>query len=77
MNNKLQINGFDIETDSADDRVFINIDKDGKHGGYVQVKFEDEGIVIDVFNANGDCINTMWNEYNEVEPMENEDAELN
>lgn len=66
--NKLSINGFDIETDTADDRVFVNIDKDGKNGGYVQVKFEDDGIVIDVFNADGDVINTCWNFYNEVEP---------
>ena len=68
--NKLHINGFDVETDMADDRVFINIDKGGKNGGYVSVKFDDDGIVIDVFNAEGDVINTCWNEYNEVEPME-------
>lgn len=68
--NKLHINGLDIETDTAEDRVFINIDKDGKNGGYVQVKFDDDGIVIDVFNAFGDVINSCWNFYNEVEPME-------
>lgn len=67
--NKLHINGFDIETDTADDRVFVNIDKGGKNGGYVQVKFKDDGIVVDVFNAEGDVINSCWNFYNEVEPM--------
>lgn len=70
--NKLSINGFDIETDTAEDRVFINIDKDGKNGGYISVKFDDDGIVIDVFNAEGDVINTCWNEYNEVEPTTEE-----
>lgn len=69
---KLSIHGFDIETDTADDRVFINIDKDGKNGGYVQVKFEDDGIVIDVFNAYGDVVNSCWNFYNEVEPSTEE-----
>ena len=70
--NKLSIKGFDIETDTAEDRVFINIDKDGKNGGYISVKFDDDGIVIDVFNAEGDVINTCWNEYNEVEPTTEE-----
>lgn len=72
--NKLHINGFDIETDTAEDRVFINIDKGGKTGGYISVKFDDDGIVIDVFNACGDVINSCWNEYNEVEPMTEEEV---
>jgi hypothetical protein len=70
--NKLHINGLDIETDTAEDRVFINIDKVGKNGGYISVKFDDDGIVIDVFNAYGDVINSCWNLYNEVEPMTEE-----
>jgi hypothetical protein len=70
--NKLQINGFDIETDTADDRVFINIDKDGKNGGYIQVKFDAEGIVIDVFDADGEVINSIWNFYDDVAPIAEE-----
>ena len=70
--NKLHINGLDIETDTSEDRVFINIDKGGKNGGYISVKFDDDGIVVDVFNAYGDVINSCWNEYNEVEPMTEE-----
>ena len=73
--NKLHINGFDIETDTSEDRIFININKGGKNGGYVSVKFDDEGIVIDVFNAEGYVINTCWNEYIEVEPMEETENE--
>lgn len=69
---KLCINGFDIETDTSDDRVFINIDKDGKMGGYVQVRFDDDGIVMDVFDANGDVINSCWNSYNDVAPLNEE-----
>ena len=70
--NKLQINGFDIETDTADDRVFINIDKDGKNGGYIQIKFDDEGIVIDVFDSEGEVINSIWNFYDDVAPIAEE-----
>jgi hypothetical protein len=70
--NKLHINGLDIETDTAEDRVFINIDKGGKNGGYISVKFDDDGIVVDVFNAYGDVINLCWNLYNEIEPMTEE-----
>lgn len=70
--NKLQINGFDIETDTADDRVFINIDKDGKNGGYIQVKFDDDGIVIDVFDVEGNVVNSMWNFYDDVAPLTEE-----
>ena len=70
--NKLHINGFDIETDTADDRVFVNIDKDGKNGGYIQVKFDEEGIVIDVFDADGNNINSCWNFYNDVAPITEE-----
>lgn len=70
--NKLHINGFDIETDTADDRVFINIDKDGKNGGYVQVKFDDDGIVLDVFDAEGNVINSCWNFYDDVAPIAEE-----
>jgi hypothetical protein len=70
--NKLHINGLDIETDTSEDRVFINIDKGGKNGGYISVKFDDDGIVVDVFNAYGDVINSCWNLYNEVEPMTEE-----
>jgi hypothetical protein len=70
--NKLHINGLDIETDTAEDRVFINIDKGGKNGGYISVKFDDDGIVVDVFNAYGDVINSCWNLYNEIEPMTEE-----
>jgi hypothetical protein len=70
--NKLHINGLDIETDTAEDRVFINIDKGGKNGGYISVKFDDDGIVVDVFNVYGDVINSCWNLYNEIEPMTEE-----
>lgn len=73
--NKLHINGFDIETDTADDRVFVNIDKDGKNGGYIQVKFEDDGIVIDVFDAEGEVINSCWNFYDDVAPLTEETTE--
>ena len=68
--NKLHINGFDIDTATLEDRVFINIDTKGIGGGYISVKFDNDGIVIDVFNYDGDVINSCWNEYNEFKPVE-------
>jgi hypothetical protein len=53
-----------VELDN--DSVAINFDKDGATGGYINIKMDDDGVVVDVFNACGDCISSTWSFYNEL-----------
>lgn len=67
----MQIKGFDITTEELDnDMIVINFDKDGKAGGYISAKMDDDGVVVDVFNACGDCVASTWVFYNELNPVE-------
>jgi RNA binding exosome subunit len=63
----LKTQGFSIDTQFDNDRVYINIDKQGKPNGYICVNFNDDGIVLDVFNKEGDIINTCYNFYGDLE----------
>lgn len=67
---RLKIQGYDITTEMMENGVFINFDKGINTGGYISIKFDDDGVVVDVFNAEGDVINSCWNFYNELEPTE-------
>ena len=61
--------GFDISIDELDnDLLAINFDKNGKSGRYISVKFDDEGVVVDVFSVYGDVLGSTWVRYAELEP---------
>lgn len=61
--------GFDISIDELDnDLLAINFDKNGKAGGYISVKFDDDGVVVDVFSVYGDVLGSTWVRYAELEP---------
>ena len=65
------INGFDISTEELDnDMIAINFDKDGKAGGYISVRFDDDGVVVDIFSGTGDLLGSTWTFYKELEPTE-------
>lgn len=58
---KTKIKGFDLSIVELDnDSIAINFDKDGKTGGYINLKFHDSDMVVDAFNASGDCIGSTW-----------------
>jgi hypothetical protein len=64
---KTNIKGFDLSIAELDnDSLAIMVDKDGKAGGYINIKMDDDGVVVDVFNACGDCISSTWSFYNEL-----------
>mgnify|MGYP003345689497 CR=1 FL=1 len=64
---KAKIKGFDLSVVELDnDMIAVNFDKDGKTGGYISIKLDDDGVVVDVFNACGDCICSTWTFYNEL-----------
>jgi hypothetical protein len=64
---KTKIKGFDLSIVELDnDSIAINFDKDGKTGGYLNLKFYDSDMVVDVFNACGDCIGSTWVFYYEL-----------
>lgn len=64
---KTKIKGFDLSVVELDnDSIAINFDKDGATGGYINIKMDDDGVVVDVFNACGDCISSTWSFYNEL-----------
>ena len=64
---KAKIKGFDLSVVELDnDMIAVNFDKDGKTGGYISIKLDDDGVVVDVFNACGDCISSTWSFYNEL-----------
>lgn len=67
----MKINNFDISISELDNEVIaINFDKNGKEGGYISIKLDDEGIVVDIFNSLGDVIGSTWTLYNELDPQE-------
>ena len=64
---KTKIKGFDLSVVELDnDSIAINFDKDGKTGGYINIKLDDDGVIVDIFNANGDVISSTWSFYNEL-----------
>ena len=61
--------GFDISIDELDnDLLAINFDKNDKSGGYISIKFDDEGVVVDIFSVYGDVLGSTWVRYAELEP---------
>ena len=61
--------GFDISIDELDNNLLaINFDKNGKSGGYISVKFDDDGVVVDIFSVYGDVLGSTWVRYAELEP---------
>jgi len=61
--------GFDISIDELDnDLLAINFDKYGRSGGYISVKFDDDGVVVDIFSVYGDVLGSTWVRYAELEP---------
>ena len=64
---KTKIKDFDLSVVELDnDSIAINFDKDGKTGGYINIKLDDDGVIVDIFNANGDVISSTWSFYNEL-----------
>lgn len=65
------IKGFDVSMEELDnDMIAINFDKDGRSGGYISVKFDDDGIVVDIFGGEGDLLGSTWTFYKELEPSD-------
>lgn len=63
--------GFDISVEELDNNMLaVNFDKDGKAGGYISIKFEDDGVVVDAFAANGELLFSNWEFYNSFNPEE-------
>jgi hypothetical protein len=63
--------GFDISIDDdSEGFIFINFDKQGKTGGYVSLKFDDDGLIVDVFDGAGEVVGTTWTRYEELDPTE-------
>jgi hypothetical protein len=66
----MKSHGFDVSVEKLDNNMIaINFDKDGKAGGYISIKLDDDGVVVDIFNACGDAIGSTWSLYNELEPI--------
>jgi hypothetical protein len=75
----MKIKGFDISTEELDnDMIAINFDKDGRAGGYISLKFDDDGVVVDIFSGEGDLLGSTWTFYKELEPtdLSHEDSRL-
>jgi hypothetical protein len=70
--------GFDISMDENENYIFLNFDKEGKAGGYVSLKLDDDGVTIDAFSGEGDVIASTYAHWEELEPTDNshEDARL-
>lgn len=63
--------GFDISIDELDnDLLAVNFDKNGKAGGYISIKFDEEGVVVDIFSVYGDVLGSTWVRYPELEPSD-------
>ena len=63
--------GFDISIDELDnDLIAVNFDKDGRVGGYISIKFDDDGVVVDIFSVYGDVLGSTWVRYPELEPSD-------
>jgi len=41
--------------------IYLNLD-----GGQIQVKLDDEGVVVDAFDDDGECIDSTWKLYSEM-----------
>jgi len=41
--------------------IYLNLD-----GGQIQVKLDDEGVVVDALDDNGESIGSTWKLYNEM-----------
>ncbi len=76
MNKKF--NGFDICVDDDGNYIFINFDKNGKAGGYVSLKLDDDWVTVDAFNGEGDVCGSTYAHWEELEPtkLSHEDARL-
>lgn len=53
-----------VELDN--DIISIELDSTNHSGGYVSIKLDCEGIVVDIFNSEGDVVTGTWATYNEV-----------
>jgi hypothetical protein len=61
--------GFDISVEELDNNMLaVNFDKEGEAGGYISIKFEDDGVVVDAFAANGELLFSNWEFYNSFNP---------
>jgi hypothetical protein len=60
--------GFDISVDDEGDFIFINFDKNGRTGGYVSLKFDDDGLIVDIFDGAGEVVSSTWSSYSELDP---------
>jgi hypothetical protein len=61
--------GFDISVEELDNNMLaVNFDKEGEAGGYISIKFEDDGVVVDAFAANGELLFSKWEFYNSFNP---------
>lgn len=61
--------GFDITVEELDNNMLaVNFDKEGEAGGYISIKFEDDGVVVDAFAANGELLFSNWEFYNSFNP---------
>jgi hypothetical protein len=60
--------GFDISVNDEGDFIFINFDKNGRTGGYVSLKFDDDGLIVDIFDGAGEVVSSTWSAYSELDP---------
>ena len=76
MNKKF--NGFDISVDDDGNFIFVNFDKNGRAGGYISIRLDDEEIIVDAFNGEGDVIGGNCIHWEELEPtkLSHEDPRL-
>jgi len=75
----MKMNGFDISTEELDnDMIAVNFDKNGRCGGYISIKLDDDGVVVDIFSGEGNLVGSTWTLYKELEPCElsHEDSRL-
>lgn len=68
--------GFDISVedfsvDDGRDYIFVNFDKNGRAGGYVSIKLDDDGVSVDAFNGDGDICGSTYVHWEELDPTEN------
>jgi len=68
----MKSHGFDVSIEEVEGWIAINFDKDGKAGGYISVRLDDEGVVVDIFSACGDVLGSTWSLYNELAPTNEE-----
>jgi len=67
--------GFDISVEELDnDMLAINFDKNGRAGGYISIKFDTEGVVVDAFDCHGELLFSNWEFYNSFNPIGNDQS---